>query len=237
MHEQLANSVLERVCDVSVIRLARPPVNALDIELLTALIDMVDSELTRGCRALVITGEGQCFCAGIDTKLAAGYDAAQQRAMVSALNRFLHQLYTVPVPTVAALNGHSLAGGLVIPLACDQRVATTAECSLGLTEVRAGVPYPAVALHIVKAELDPATARTLCLTGRTLSPREAFDRRIVDELCDPADLVDRAVELAGHLAALPAYGRVKAQLRGGTAQLMRDVLDQDSDPMLDGWLN
>ncbi|WP_293766691.1 enoyl-CoA hydratase/isomerase family protein [Sporichthya sp.] len=222
---------------MSLIRLARKPVNALDIELLTALIDMVDRELNRKCRALVITGEGPCFCAGIDTKLAAGYDGFQQRAMVTALNQFLYQLYTAAVPTVAAINGHSLAGGLVIPLACDQRVAATGDYSLGLTEVRAGVPYPAIALHIVQAELDPATARTLCLTGRTLSPQGALDNRIVDELCDPEGLVQRAVELADGLAELPAYGRVKEQLRGRAGQLMRTVLDQNTDPMLDGWLN
>lgn len=229
--------VVERESDVSVIRLARPPVNALDIDLLTTLLETVDGELADGCRAVVIAGEGPCFCAGIDTKLAADYDAAEQRAMVTALNRFLHRLYTVPVPTVTALNGHALAGGLIIALACDRRVATAANCSLGLTEVRAGVPYPAVALHIVKAELDPASARTLCLTGRTLSPQEALDRGIVDELCDPADLVARAIELAAELAELPAYGRVKAQLRAASAEVMRAVVDEGNDPMLDGWLN
>ncbi len=221
---------------VTVITLNRPPVNALDLALLDDLQDTLDTHLAGEARAIVLTGAGRCFCAGIDTKLVGGYDNAQRRATVAALNRVIHTLYSAPVPIVAALNGHALAGGLVLPLACDRRLLTTAECSVGLTEVRAGVPFPAVAMLVVEAELNPAVTRELCLTGRVLSPDEAMALQVVDVLCEPADLVDAATAHATELADLPAYRQVKQQLRRRTALLTADEVATERDPMLDNWL-
>lgn len=228
--------VEDRAEGVTVISLDRPPVNALDLVMLEELQNALDAQLAGVARAIVLTGAGRCFCAGIDTKLVGGYDKAQRRATVAALNRVIHTLYSAPVPIVAALNGHALAGGLVLPLACDRRLLTTAECSIGLTEVRAGVPYPAVAMHVVEAELNPAVARELCLTGRVLSPEEALSLQVVDVLCDPASLVDDATAHAAELAALPAYDQVKQQLRRRTVLLTADEVANERDPMLDNWL-
>lgn len=148
----------------------------------------------------------------------------------------VHTLYTAPVPVVAALNGHALGGGVVLPLACDRRLIASGDISVGLTEVQAGVPYPAAAMHIVRAELRPAVARELCLTGRVLSPQEALALEVVDRVCAPDALVAQAVAHAAELAELPAYARVKQQLRQETAELTHVVVTQELDPMLDSWL-
>src|SRR5205807_4146481 len=126
------------------------------------------------------TGAGHCFSAGIDTKAAAGAGAEDQIAGVRAINRTVSKLFGLPLPVVAAVNGHALGGGLVIPLACDVVVTTRRECKLGLTEVAAGVPFPAVALAAVRARLAPPVFNNLCLTGRTFGPEEALALGVAD---------------------------------------------------------
>src|SRR4051794_36439790 len=100
-----------------VLRLARPPVNALWIDLLAELEEALDREAHAQTAAIVLTGAGSCFSAGIDTKAAAGAGRDDQIAGVNAINRTVSKLFGTPLPVVAALNGHALGGGLVIPLA------------------------------------------------------------------------------------------------------------------------
>jgi enoyl-CoA hydratase len=221
---------------LAIVRLARPPVNALDLGLIGELADTVEAQVAAGARAVVVTGDGQALCAGLDTKALRSYDAAQQREVVDGLNRMLLALYELPVPTVCAVNGHALAGGLIIALACDLRIVTTADCRLGLTEVRAGVPFPAIPLRIVQEELSPVVVRQLGLTGMTVGPQQALAMGIADELCTPQALVERAVEAAADLMTLPTYPRIKSQVRGEATAAMRAVHERQADPLLDGWL-
>ena len=220
---------------IAVVRLDRPKVNALDIGLLEALIAAIEGAVADE-RAIVVTGEGSCFSAGIDTRLVSDYGPDERRAMVEGLNRAIHLLYSAPVPTVAAINGHALAGGLIVALACDVRLVADVDCRLGLPEVQAGVPYPAVPLAIVRAELRPGVARRLGLTGLPVSPAEAVEREIADEVVSADALVETAVAQAAQLSALPVYARVKAQLKGPVAARTEEVLRDGSDPMLKGWV-
>ena len=106
----------------------------------------------------MLTGTGKAFSAGVDTKAAATLDRDGQRAGVEAINSLVTTLFGLPLPVVAAVNGHALGGGLIVPLACDVLVATRADCKLGLTEVVAGVPVPGRATGGVPA---PAVAARL----------------------------------------------------------------------------
>jgi enoyl-CoA hydratase len=216
----------------AVLRLSRPPVNALWVDILRELEEALEREAQAGTPAIVLTGAGACFSAGIDTKAAAGAGREQQVAGVHAINRTVSTLFGLGLPVIAAVNGHALGGGLVIPLACDVVVATRAPCKLGLTEVVAGVPFPAVALAAVRARLSPPVFNSLCLTGRTFGPEEALALGVVDELSD--GLLDRAETIAAELAALPAYGRVKEQVRAPQLAEMRELSERD--PMLTTWL-
>src|SRR5437773_2029575 len=122
--------VIEHDGPVAVFRLNRPPANAIDLgfaaELETALTAVASGE----ARAIVVTGTQECFSAGLDLKVVPRYGLEQQRAMVTAVNRLLAQLYACRLPVVAAVTGHAIAGGLVVALACDYRVGTTAPCKL-----------------------------------------------------------------------------------------------------------
>ncbi len=222
---------------VWVISVDRPPVNAIDLPLVRALHEqLAEAEAASGCRAAVLTGAGTAFSAGIDVKLVPAYDAAARAEMIRAVNRMIERLYGFRKPTVAAIGGHALGGGLVVALACDARLAAEGSYLLGLTEVAAGIPFPAAPLIVVQAELDPASARLLALSGATVAPADPLAARFVDRLVPPARLLDEAVEHAVRLATGPAYAAVKRQLRASALAEIARVVAHDDDPLLRGWM-
>jgi enoyl-CoA hydratase len=219
---------------VGLLRMARPPVNALDLEFVRAIARGVRAVADSDALGLVLTGDGPCFSAGIDMKAAPAYDARQRRDSIHAINELVETICSAALPVVAAINGHAMGGGLVIALACDLRVAAGGEHKLALNEVAAGVPFPAGPLAVVRAELDPSVMRDLCLTGRTVGPEEALALRVVDEVIEPRALLDRARERALELAAFSAYPLVKAQVRGRLMAELEQIVAAGDDPLIGG---
>jgi enoyl-CoA hydratase len=219
------------------IRFDRPPVNAITVDTARELGGALEAaERMPAGKAVVMTGTGTCFSAGLDLKVVPTYSPDEQREMLRTVNRLIGALYALPRPVVAAVNGHAMAGGLVLALACDVRVCTSAPCRIALTEVNVGIPFPAGPMTVVLAELPPQAARLLTLTGDVFDPARALAQGIVDEVVPPEQVLPRALERAAAFSALPGYPRIKAQLRARTiAELMR-IVEQDDDPMLHGWL-
>jgi enoyl-CoA hydratase len=228
---------IEREGEIAVVRIDRPPANAMDVELLedghAALAELEAGDPA----AVVLTGRDGFFSAGADLKVAPTLDAAGQREMVAGINRLFAGWYGLPRPLVCAVNGHAIAGGLILALCGDRRIGAT-EGKLGLTELRAGLPYPAVAMAVVRAELTPAAARRLVLEAELVDPPAALELDLVDELRPPEEVLPRALEVASDLARLPAvaYRRIKEQLRGETIARAREIVERGADPLLGGWV-
>jgi enoyl-CoA hydratase len=230
---------LEREGELALLTLDRPPVNAIDLDLLLEAGRLLQElEMDADVRALVVTGAGRCFSAGLDLRVVPAYSVDRQRDMIRALNAMVLRLYRLPMPTVAAVNGHAIAGGLVIALACDHRVGTTGPCRIGLTEARAGVPFPAAPRAVVQAELAPAVVRRLVLGARNLDAKEALAADLLDELHEPERITGRAREVARALAEAPrsVYGRVKQQFRAKTIEELDRIAATDGDPVLASWI-
>ena len=224
---------------IAVVRMARPPVNAIDLEFAAELDQaLISLESDRGVRAIVLAGEPGCFSAGLDLKVLPGYDREQQRELLLTFGRALLRLYGFPRPVVAAVDGHAIAGGFILAIACDYRVGGQGAYELGLTEVRVGVPFPIAPLELVRAELGPETTRRLVLTARTAGPEEALAWGALDELRPAGEVEARAHEVAGDLASLPprAYERTKRLLREGAISRMEDAVERQLDPALSEWL-
>ena len=223
--------------DTLIVTFARPPANAFNLALMEELASCFENAATAPPPGgLVVTGDGTVFSGGVDFKEAPRYSADEKRRMVQGINRMITALYGVPHATVAAVNGHAIGGGFVVMLACDMRVATPSNAKLALSEVAAGIPYPACPMEIVKAELNPDIRRRLVLSGEPISPGEARTLGIVDELIPTEQLIARAVELARTRSALPAYARVKEQLKRDTLKRMQAIVAGADDPMLEHWV-
>ncbi len=224
---------------VMVLTLDRPPVNALNLGFLEAIDQaLVDMEGRADVTALVITGAGKTFSAGMDLKEVQAFTVADQTAMVDALGRLISRLYGFPKPVVAAVNGHAIAGGLLLLLATDFRVAS-AVALLGFAEARVGIRIPLAALAIIRGELSPGTQRRLLLGGNKFAAEAAERMGIVDEVVDAAAVFDRAVAVAEDYAKIPpgTFAEVKAQLRLETLESMDDARTRRLDPLLRGWFN
>lgn len=213
----------------------RAPANAMDVTLLGDILQALDQVASDLPRALVLAGRDGFFSAGADLKAVPGYDAADQRRMVTHINDMALGLYELPCPVVGAITGHAIAGGFVLALCTDIRVASSAG-SYGLTEVKVGVPYPQAAIGVVTAELAPHAARVLALGNQLIDGAQCLRLGAFDELVEPDNVLPRALELAGGLAAFPAdvYARTKHDLRGATVARLRSAAAED--PLLARWV-
>jgi enoyl-CoA hydratase/carnithine racemase len=217
---------------VAVLRLDHGPVSALDLELLSALpgalADVADA------RAVVLTGTGRCFSAGVDLKRIVDGGPAYAADFLPALSTALLALFDHPRPTVAAVNGHALAGGCVLAAACDLRLMSGG--TIGLTELTAGVPFPTVPLEIMRHVVGPAVD-TLVLTARTMDAAAAHAIGLVHEVVAPDALLSTARHGAERLATTPAevYALAKEQLHGPVKQLIEATRPTHDPRVLELW--
>lgn len=218
---------------VALLRLARPPVNALDLPTILAL-EAAFADLARERpKGLVLGGADGVFSAGVDTRAFAAYGPAEKAETVRAITRMVGQLYGLPFPTVAAMGGHALGGGLVLALACDARLAAVGEARLGLTEARAGIPFPAGPLEVIRAELAPDLLRLMTLTSITIGPEELRTRGVIDRTFPPAELEAAALATAADLAAQPAFAIVKRQVRAPVLERLALLAASGDDPLIE----
>jgi len=221
---------------VAVLTADRPPANAMDVELLRELVAAVEHLAASPPGALVLAGRPGFFSAGADLKAIPGYGPADQRAAVQGINAMALGVYALPCPVVGAITGHAIAGGLVLALCTDVRVASSAG-RYGLTEVKVGVPYPQAAIGVVRAELAPHAARLLALGNQLVEAHACLRLGVFDEAREPEDVLPRALELAAELAVMPpdVYARTKQELRGATIARLRAAAT--NEPLLAGWVS
>lgn len=215
--------------DVTVLRIEHGRVNALDLELLEALT----ASVTGSDRALVITGTGSAFSAGVDLRRILDGGSSYTRDFLVALARMFRAVFDHPRPTVAAINGHAIAGGAVLALACDARVMSSGR--FGLSELAVGVPFPVAALEIVRHALGPGADRAV-LRSEVVDRDQALALRWIDEVEWPDELLPRAVDLATELASRPAdvYAATKERLHRPAVAAM-SASAPDDDAVLAGW--
>lgn len=201
---------------VAVVRLAHGKVNALDLEL-NETIARTFRELDGGPqRAIVLTGAGTAFSAGVDLWRIIDGGADYVRRYIPSLVAAFAAILEIDVPVVAAVNGHAIAGGCVLVNCCDHRVMADGRAGIGIPELLVGCPFPPIALEIMRGAVGTPELRRAVLSGRIHRPGEALQRGFVDEVIEPDRLMDRAVSEARRLAtAIPAdtYRMTKRQLR------------------------
>lgn len=215
---------------VRLMTLDRPPANAIDEELLGDLAAALAAARNDDTvRAIVLTGAGRFLSGGFDLTAPRRDDAAAERLV--ALYRDAHlALLEVPKPTIAMVQGHAIAGGLVLALACDYRLGLDADYKVGLNEVAIGASFPRVALEIVRLRLTHARAAELLLGAALYPASQALRLGIVDELL-PADKLESTVlRRAARMGAFPrdSYAHTKAALIAEAVQRVRAETPQEA---------
>lgn len=189
---------------VAVIRMAYGKVSAIDVEFCGALVAEFNAVAASTASALVLTGTGSSFSAGVDLFRVLKGRADYLAQFLPAMETLFRTLLTFPKPAVAAVNGHAIAGGCILAAACDHRIMADGSGRIGLPELAVGVPFPPLPFEIVRARLNPSAFRDLVYTGRVVSPRDAHALGLADEIAVPADLIGCAHAAAARLSRIPS---------------------------------
>ncbi|MBS1879921.1 MAG: enoyl-CoA hydratase/isomerase family protein [Actinobacteria bacterium] len=174
--------------------------NVLDLATATAMQEAVECiGRDGGVRCVVIAGSDGVFASGADIRELDAASTEENLAYNRRLRAAVNAVAALPMPTIAALNGHAIGGGLELALACLLRVAST-EAKLGLPEVRLGIIPATGGLARLPLLVPRATAAELVLTGELISGAEARELGLVNQAVPAAKVMERALELAARIA-------------------------------------
>ena len=210
--------MIERTDDdgIAVLTLTHGPVNAMDLELCEAVTAAFRELADDPARAVVLTGAGSSFSAGVDLRRIVDGGAGYVKQFLPALAESFRVPFELGKPVVAAVNGHAIAGGCVLAATADVVLMADGRGRIGLPELKVGVPFPRIALETMRFRAGEVGSRRLVVGAQTYLPADAAAHGIVDEVVDPSELVKRAVDTARALAdEIPAdtFAATKAALR------------------------
>lgn len=213
---------------VRLLTLNRPPANALSPDLLEALDTALTEATESDTRAVVLAGRPGLFSAGLDVPLLLTLDRPTMRAFWETFFGVLRTLALSPIPVGAAITGHCPAGGTVLSLFADYRIAAAGDFKLGLNEVEVGLPMPPMVFSAFRRLIGPRAAEQYAVDGRLISPDEALASGLVDAVVPAEAVIDHAVERAKTLAALPqaALSATRSLARADLAAMFKG-LDAD----------
>jgi enoyl-CoA hydratase/carnithine racemase len=223
--------------NVRELRMDRPPVNALNpdlVEVLTKALIQAGEE----CRAVVLSGRPGLFSAGLDVPELLHLDRAGMSHFWASFFGLLAVVARCPVPVAAAITGHSPAGGAVLSLYCDYRVMSRGEFRFGLNETRVGLVVPAVIQSALVRLTGPHRAERLLVGGELLSPEAALEAGMLDALADdPEATVQHAIAWCQDLDALPRHAMLgnRAMRRRDLASSFDALGEAEISPFVDGW--
>jgi enoyl-CoA hydratase/carnithine racemase len=216
--------------DVAEIRLARPPVNALDLDLLRALRGCLDEVIRDGARGIVLSGAPGMFSAGVDVPALLKLDRDGVHAFWREFFGMGSALARAPVPMVAAITGHSPAGGAVLSLFCDYRVMAEGPYKIGLNEVQVGLTVPDCIQFALRRVVGAYRAERLLVAGAMINASEALACGFVDETTAIDQVVTRARVWLDELLTRPSLSML-ATRRIARADLVDVWADVDALPL------
>lgn len=202
---------VERDGAIGIIRLDRPPVNALNSQMhgeLAAAATELDADLA--VRAVVVHGGPKAFAGGADIKEMADLGPAEISVFGKALTRALDAIARIRVPVVAAVTGYALGGGLELALAADFRIVAD-DARLGFPEITLGVFPGAGGTQRLPRLIGTAAAKRMIFTGRPVRGQDAVTLGLAEEAVPTDQVLDRAMALARQLAAGPTAALAAAK--------------------------
>jgi enoyl-CoA hydratase/carnithine racemase len=210
-----------------------PGRNALGMEVMERLLAQLAAA---GGEPLLVTGAGDTFSAGLNLKEVAALDRPGMERFLGILEQLVETLYEYPGPTVACVNGHAIAGGCVLALCCDLRVAAARpDLRIGLNEVALGLEFPPKTFAMVRRRVAPRALERVVLEAGLHGPEMAVQLGLVDEIA--ADAPGTARTHLARLAAHPraAYTAAKRALRAGALALTPEAARAFREELVPSW--
>lgn len=225
MTEEKPFVLAEREGAMMTLTLNRPvKSNSLHPELVRQLSDYLSAAANdERLNAVILTGAGKSFCAGLDLGVLMNLQGEGKSDYLRNVTKLFAQIWMLPQPVIAAVNGAAIAGGFDLAAFCDIRLAAheaifgQAEINLGLTQI----------IHPLYKTIGLAQAKELAMTGQNISAQEAYRIGLVNHLYEGAELMDKARHLAAVFAAKPRFALLE------TKRLTRQLIDLDTQTALD----
>ncbi|MBV8157492.1 MAG: enoyl-CoA hydratase/isomerase family protein, partial [Dyella sp.] len=209
------------------------------IDLLRAIRHAVDDAVRAGARGLVLSGAPGMFSAGVDVPALLVRDREGVQQFWREFFQTSSKLAMSPVPVVAAITGHSPAGGAVLSLFCDYRVMAEGPFRIGLNEVQVGLVVPENIQHALRRIVGPYRAERLMVAGAMIESAEALACGLVDELTNVEQVVTRAIHWMQGMLALPSNAMLKTRAiaRTDLTQVWADPDALPIDEFLDAYFH
>ena len=229
--------IIEHDHGIRELKLARPPVNALNPALITTLKQAIERAPQDGKTALVISGSPGLFSAGLDIPALLQLDRDAMRAFWNEFFGVCAALARSPLPVAAAVTGHSPAGGAVLAIFCDYRVMARGEYKIGLNEVQVGLTVPDCIQTALRRLVGAYRAERLLIAGAMLDADDALGAGLVDELTDVDHVVTRTLAWLEALLQLPRQAMLgtRTLARADLARLFDDPASLPVEAFLDSW--
>ena len=223
--------------DVAVLHMSHGKANTIDVDFCEGLAERLEKINKSPSKALVLTSEGNIFSAGLDLVRVLEEGSEFLKRLGPVLATVLERLFFYPMPVVAAVNGHAIAGGCVLASAADHRIMARGTGRIGTPELLVGVPLPTVALEIMRFVAGSQYLQAVMYSGATYLAEEAVGLGLADELVEPPNLLDRAVEKAEKLGAIESqiFQLSKKQIRQPVLERIRDTQSIFETSVQDVW--
>jgi enoyl-CoA hydratase/carnithine racemase len=224
--------------DVALVRLTNGATNPIDPSLIEDLFRAV-ATVRRNAAALVLAGGDKFFSIGLDLPQVLKLNRSDMRDYWYRFNQLAFDLYTLPIPTVCALAGHAVAGGGVLALTGDFRLAADPDKQIGLNEAKLGLPAPYIADLILRQLVGDRVATPMLYDGHFVSFAQAEKIRLIDAMYSPDQMEAAAVVRAAGLAACSgaAFAAFKANRTETIRNLYRQNHQHNNDLAVELWFS
>lgn len=223
---------------IATVALNRPKVNAINEPLLEELAGVFEGLTTNtDVSAVILTGQGRFFSFGFDVPEFMDYDKENFTNYVHKFSKLVRAIFMYPKPVIAAINGHSVAGGTVLTLACDKRVMVSGKPMIALNELTFGSTVFTSLIQMLRFTIGGRAASKILYTGKMFTAEEALDMGLIDQAASEDELIDAAKHFAhemGHLDQV-AYQSVKTLLKKEYVEIIDHDEEASISEFVDIW--
>jgi len=234
----MKNVAIDKKGKVAVLHLNNGDTNPISPKLVDDLLEAQDI-IRKDFRGMVLAGSSKFFCIGFDLPALVNYDRIQMADFFGKFNSLVLNLYTLPVPTCCAVAGHAIAGGNILILTSDFRVAASGKKLIGLNEVKLGVPVPYLADLILRQVIGDRAATEMLYSGEFVTTSDAKKTGLVDDVVSLEEVEEKAIEKVMKIADLPqaAFSEIKANRTESIRSLYEQNFKRKDEYFLNCWFS